>query len=86
MPMTGEYEIYFKYGGALQAPQRLATNASLTVRFRGGSVAYPVDQNEYQGSWNLLGRFDDPLSVTLTNLADGPVVAGAIRFLRIEGK
>jgi len=86
MPLTGEYEISFRYGGAAQPTQRLATNANLIVRFRGGSLAFPVDQNLNQGRWNLLGRFDHPISVTLTNLADGPVVAGAIRFLRLEEK
>jgi hypothetical protein len=86
MPLTGEYDIYFKYGAPAEATQRWATNASLTVRFRAGSVAFPVDQNQNQGRWNLLGRFDHPISVSLANLADGPIVAGTVRFLRIEGK
>lgn len=86
MPLTGEYEIYFRYGGTASANQRLATNANLTVRFKGGSLAFPIDQNQNQGNWNLVGHFDHPVSVTLTNIADGPVVAGSIRFLRVEGK
>ena len=86
MPLTGEYEIYVRYGGAPQATPRVATNANLTVRFKGGSLGFSIDQNQNQGRWNLLGRFDHPISVTLTNAADGPVVAGAVRFLRIEEK
>jgi arylsulfatase A-like enzyme len=86
MPLTGEYEIYFRYGGRPPATGRLATNASLTVKFKGGSLAFPLDQNQNQGRWTLLGRFDHPTSVTLANVADGPVVAGSIRFLRVEGK
>lgn len=83
IPLTGEYDIFFKYGGT---GQHLATNASMTVKFRQGSLAISVDENSNQGRWNLLGRFDHPKYVKLTNLADGPVVAGAIRFLRVEKK
>lgn len=78
--LTGVYDIYFKYGGPGDPTQTLATDVSLTVKFRQGSLAVSVNQNLNQGRWNLLGRFDHPTYVKLTDLADGAVVAGAIRF------
>ena len=84
MPMLGNYDVSIYYGGGSQPGRTLATNADFLVRFRGGTLSFPVDQNSNQGQWNLLGRFRDPISVELTNRADGPVVAGAVRFVRVE--
>jgi arylsulfatase len=84
IPLTGQYDIYFKYGGTGESAGALATNASLTVKFRYGSLAYSVDQNLNQGRWNLLGRVDDPAYVKLSDLADGSVIAGAIRLVRVD--
>ncbi len=83
-PMVGEYEISMWTKAPKSLGQRLATNASITVRFNGGTLSFPVDLNHNQDRWNLLGRFHDPVSVEMTNRADGPVVAGAVRFHRIE--
>jgi len=83
-PMVGEYEISVWHKGVISAGQRLATNASYTVRFKGGSLSFPVDLNQNQARWDLLGRFHDPISVEMNNRADGPIVAGAVRFHRIE--
>jgi arylsulfatase A-like enzyme len=83
-PMIGDYEISISYGGTGDAAKSLATNANFTVRFKGGTLSFPIDQNRNQGRWNLLGSFHDPLSVELTNRADGPVVAGAVRFRRLQ--
>jgi hypothetical protein len=52
MPLTGEYDIYFKYGGTGQPTQRLANDANLTVKFRQGSLSFSIDQNMNQGRWN----------------------------------
>jgi hypothetical protein len=84
--MIGDYEISVSYGGTGDATQSLATNANFTVRFKGGTLSFPIDQNRNQGQWNLLGRFHDPVSVELTNRADGPVVAGAVRFVKVRQK
>jgi arylsulfatase len=84
MPLTGKYDVYFKYGGTGQPTQGLATDASLTVKFKQGSLMFAIDENLNQGRWNLVGRFDHPTYVRLTDLANGSVVAGAIRFLRVE--
>ncbi len=83
-PFTGWYDIYIWNGGTGNPRQKLATDADYTVRFKGGSLSYPVNQNLHQGRWNLLGRFYDPISVELTNLANGPVVAGAVKFQRLQ--
>lgn len=83
-PMVGEYEVSVWTKGVTPAGEHLATNASFTVRFKGGSLSFPADLNRNQERWNLLGRFHDPVSVEMTDRADGPVVAGAVRFRRLE--
>jgi arylsulfatase A-like enzyme len=83
-PLTGLYDVFYKYGAAGAPAGKLATNASLTVVFGSGSLAVPIDQNQRQGEWIRLGRFNHPQFVRLTNLADGPVVAGSVRFLRVD--
>jgi hypothetical protein len=54
------------------------------VRFKGGTLSFPLDENRNQAQWNLLGRFRDPFNVELTNQADGPVVTGVVRFKRVS--
>jgi len=82
-PLSGEYDISICYGGSAETGRPLATNAGFMVRFKGGTLSFPIDQNQNQGRWVLLGRFRDPISVRLTNRSDGPVVAGTIRFVRV---
>ncbi|MCL5006146.1 MAG: sulfatase-like hydrolase/transferase [Acidobacteria bacterium] len=83
-PLIGEYEISVWYGGTGQIGMKQATDADYTVRFKGGSLSFPFNQNEGQGEWHSLGSFHDPASVELTNRADGAVVAGAVRFVRVQ--
>ena len=83
-PLTGDYDISLRYTGGSEPGTKLATDANFTVRFKGGTLSFPIDQNQGQGRWNLLGRFHDPVAVELTNLASGPVVAGTVRFMRVE--
>lgn len=84
-PLIGEYEVSVRYGykGLALQGERLATDAEYTVRFKGGTLSFPVDQNQEQGQWVDLGRFRDPISVELTNRADGLVIAGTARFVRL---
>jgi hypothetical protein len=82
-PLTGEYDISVCYGGPAETGRPLATNANFIVRFKGGTLSYPIDQIQSQGHWILLGRFHNPVSVQLTNRGDGPVVAGTVRFVRV---
>ena len=81
-PLTGEYDISVSYKGA--RGQALATDAGYTVHFKGGTLSFPVNQNQGQGEWHLLGRFHDPREVELTNRANGPVIAGSVRFIRVQ--
>jgi hypothetical protein len=83
-PLIGKYQVLIKYGRSSLSEQRFATNANFTVRFKGGTLSFPIDQNRNQGQWNVLSTFDDPIQVELNNQADGPVVAGAVRFTRVE--
>ncbi|MEJ2008923.1 MAG: sulfatase-like hydrolase/transferase, partial [Acidobacteriota bacterium] len=82
-PLIGEYEISVWYGGTGRAGIKQATDADYTVRFKGGTLSFPMNQNQGQGEWHSLGRFHDPAWVKLTNRADGAVVAGAVRFVRV---
>lgn len=84
MPLTGDYDISVWYTGGSDPGEKLASDANFTVYFRGGTLSIPVDQSQGQGQWVLLGRFHDPTEVELTNRATGPVVAGTVRFVRIE--
>lgn len=77
-PLLGIYDIYIWYGRIPQ--RRSATNAHFSVYTRGGSRTFIIDQNKNRGKWNLLGRFENPLYVKVTNNADGPVVIDAAKF------
>ena len=84
MPLMGDYEISLWFTGGSDPGKNLAADANFTVRFKGGTLSFPIDQSGRQGRWNLLGRFHDPEAVELTNRASGPVVAGTVRFVRVE--
>jgi hypothetical protein len=83
-PLTGDYDISVWFTGGSDPGSKLATDASFVVHFKGGTLAIPIDQTQGQGRWNVLGRFHDPQDVELTNRATGPVVAGTVRFVRVE--
>ena len=82
-PFIGSYKVSVWYGGIDQAGVKQATNANYTVHFKGGSMSVPVNQNEEQGKWHSLGVFQNPNYVKLTNMADGAVVAGAVKFEKV---
>jgi arylsulfatase len=83
-PLTGDYDISVWNTSGSDPGQRLASDADFTVYFKGGTLSIPVDQGHGQGQWALLGRFHDPEQVELTNRANGAVVAGSVRFVRVE--
>jgi arylsulfatase A-like enzyme len=85
-PMIGDYEIAVLWMPTPAAGRQLATNANFLVRFKGGTRAFAVNLNSLPkgGKWLTLGEFHDPVSVTLSNMADGPIVAGRVRFERIR--
>lgn len=83
-PFIGHYKISVWYGGISKPGVKQATDAGYTVFYRGGSMSLPVNQQKGQGEWHSLGVFHDPMSVKLTNLANGAVVAGAVRLKRVD--
>jgi len=81
-PLLGTYNVYVWYG-KLQN-RRSATNAHFVVATRGGCREFVIDQNKEIGRWNLLGSFEEPLYVKVTNKADGPVIIDAVKFEQIK--
>ena len=82
-PFIGDYRVSVWYGSIDDPHVKQATNANYTVHFKGGSMSFPVDQQKGQGMWQSLGVFHDPTFVTLTDRANGAVVAGAVRFEQV---
>jgi arylsulfatase A-like enzyme len=81
-PQIGTYKVYIYYG----RPQvgKLASNARFTIATDGGPQTVNVNFNEGQGSWHLLGTFNDPRSVSVNNKADGVIIADAAKFIRVD--
>ncbi|MCL5019584.1 MAG: sulfatase-like hydrolase/transferase [Patescibacteria group bacterium] len=80
-PLLGKYEVYFWYGSLPN--KKAATNAPFVVTTRKANKEFTINQNENKGKWNLIGIFENPLFVTLTDKADGPLVVDAVKFKRI---
>ncbi|MDR6226396.1 golvesin C-terminal-like domain-containing protein [Desmospora profundinema] len=76
----GTYNIRVNYAAAFDR----AFNAPYTVRYSGGQVTEFVDQRTGGGRWIPIGTFDfqqgEKVTVTLSNHADGVVIADAIRI------
>ncbi|MFG1706387.1 DNRLRE domain-containing protein [Nonomuraea sp. M3C6] len=81
MPSAGTYRVKVSY-----PPGASATNAKYTIKHDGGEAHVTVDQTQNAGSWVDLGNytFTGGLahSVTLTDDADGTIVADAIMLVR----
>ena len=79
LPSAGRYDVYARW----TAHPNRTTLATYTVHHSGGSTDVPVDQQQNSVEWRLLGSFDlDGTSqVTLTDEADGVVIADAVYFV-----
>lgn len=81
VPAAGTYEVYARW----TSHSNRASNATYAVTHAGGTTQVPVDQRANGGAWNLLGSFNlDPGTahkVTLTDAANGYVIADAVRFV-----
>ena len=77
-PMLGTWKISV-YSGK-PSVGRLATNAPFTVVTDEGSKTVQVDLSQTKGEWRTLGNFHNPRYVTLTNAADGVIVADTVKF------
>lgn len=76
--MFGTYRISIYYGSI--DTDKIATNAPVTVRTRGGDYSFQIDQTHNIGIWQVLATVVDPLAVVLSNQANGRVIADAVRF------
>jgi N-acetylmuramoyl-L-alanine amidase len=78
---AGRYEVFARWTGG---PNR-ATNAAYQITSNAGQASVGVNQKNNGGAWQSLGMFDfQPAKgqgVTLSDKADGVVVADAVRFV-----
>lgn len=81
-PLIGKYLVSVYFGDPNVG--NLATNAPFRVVTKHGSTTVQVNLQQGAGEWKLLGTFEDPRFVELSNAANGVVVADAVRFERIE--
>ncbi|SFT04974.1 DNRLRE domain-containing protein [Marininema halotolerans] len=83
VPENGEYYVYVKY----QSYKDRATDAPYTVTFDGGTDTQHVNQQEKSGEWIKLGAYDfrkdKESKVTLTDEANGTVIADAVKLERV---
>ena len=85
IPKTGQYEVFEWHGADPQGDH--ATDAPYTIKYWGGSITFAVNLPENVGQWNWLGNFRFKAgtsgNVTISNNANGNVVADAIKFLYV---
>ncbi len=81
-PLLGTYKISVYYGHL--SHQRVATNAVFTIVTEAGPQAVRVNFNEGAGQWHVLGAFENPRFVSLSNAADGAVIVDGVKFERVE--
>ncbi len=85
LPVDGMYEIQVYVG---PDPNRdHASNATYTIRHAEGQDRVTVDQSRGTGAWKPLGTYllGKSAVVSLSNAADGNVVADAVRFIPRAG-
>ncbi|MEU8247013.1 DNRLRE domain-containing protein [Nonomuraea sp. NPDC048916] len=80
-PTAGSYTLYAQY-----PPGATATNAKYTINHDGGTANTTIDQTQNAGDWVELGSYAFTAgttgSVTLTDDANGSVVADAVKLVR----
>jgi arylsulfatase len=81
-PFVGRYKVYVYTGAPKIGP--LATNAHFKIVAEHETQTVTVNLQQKAGEWRLLGTFDNPRFVELSNAANGIVVADAVRFERID--
>ncbi|HEX6681375.1 MAG TPA: RHS repeat-associated core domain-containing protein, partial [Candidatus Limnocylindrales bacterium] len=77
-----QYELFVRYPAVPGA----ATNATYTITHHGGPTQKTVDQSQNAGQWVSLGTYpflETFVSLTLSDQANGTVVADAIRWVRV---
>lgn len=85
-PVSKQYLVYARW---TQHSNR-ASNARYTVADDSGASSITVDQRQSGGQWNLLGAFSYTqgmqYQVSLTDQADGYVIADAVRFIPVDAQ
>jgi len=81
-PLVGTYRVFVYFG----KPQvgKLATNAPFEIVTANGSKVVRVNFTEGAGEWKLLGTFENPRYVKVSNAADGVVIVDAVKFERTD--
>lgn len=85
--VSGDYEVFEWHGqyGKTAASAKEGENVPHHIRFAGGEKTVLVDQSRASGRWNSLGvyRFErgGEAAITITNKANGPVVADAFKLV-----
>lgn len=85
--LSGEYEVFEWHGQLGSSNEAVAEGDNVPYRIRhdGGEKTVLVNQRINAGQWNSLGKFNftrgQDHSVTITNQANGPVIADAIKFV-----
>jgi hypothetical protein len=84
--LAGRYRVSEWHGwvGGSPGDRTEATNVSVAIVHASGTASLVVDQSANPGQWNVLGTYSFPAdgssSVTITNEANGPVLADAFQF------
>ncbi|CAL9644661.1 hypothetical protein SUDANB15_06419 [Streptomyces sp. enrichment culture] len=82
IPQDGTYEVLVRHPKMTGA----ATDAKFEVHHDGGSATRTVDQTQRAGEWISLGSYafveDGPQKVTLTDAANGTVLADSVKLVR----
>jgi RHS repeat-associated protein len=79
----GEYKVYAKW----TANVNRASDAKYTVTHQSGQATVTVDQKQNGATWNLIGTytFDATGNVSLSDQANGYVIADAVKFVPTSG-
>ncbi|MBN1378392.1 MAG: RHS domain-containing protein, partial [Gammaproteobacteria bacterium] len=80
--LSGEYQIYARW----TSHANRASNATYTITHSAGTDNISVNQKQNGGVWNLLGTYtlDTSSTITLTDDADGYVIADGIQFVPVD--
>ncbi len=84
IPMLGTYEVSVYFGQP--SVGRLATNAPFEVVTDEDSKTVHIDFSKGAGEWHALGTFHNPRYVSVSNAADGVIVADTVKFERINSE
>lgn len=83
IPKTGTYKVYSRWTAGADR----ATNSTYAIESDSGNVSVVANQQLNGGQWNLLGTYHytqgNAYRVTVTDLANGNVIADGLRIERV---